>query len=176
MLKSFAAKLSDIHTHNPDAPADAVINLDRRDDTMKPDRLYSVGWHPWWGEPDMEWVERTAADPRVVMVGECGIDKLRSPLSLERQLEITRSHALLAERLAKPLLLHIVGAWNEIINLRRSLKPTQPWIIHGFRGKPQLARQLVDAGFYLSLGKRFNPSVPDVIPPERIFRETDDNF
>lgn len=175
MPKSFAAKISDIHTHNPNAPADAIINLDRYG-AMRPDRLYSVGWHPWWGEPDWEWIEQTAARPQVVMIGECGIDKLRSPLPPERQLEITERHALMAERLGKPLLLHIVGAWNEIIALRRKIKPAQPWIIHGFRGKPQLARQLVNAGFYLSLGQKFNPAVAETIDPDRIFRETDENF
>ena len=42
-------------------------------------------------------------------------------------------------------------------------------IIHGFRGKPELARQLTAAGFFLSLGARYNPA------SERfaLFRESD---
>lgn len=166
-------QVSDIHTHNPLA-TDAVINLERGAEPTRPDALYSAGWHPWWeGEPDLEWVERMAAQDRVVIIGECGVDRLRGVGLLEAQLAVTESHALLAERVDKPLLLHIVGAWSEIIALRKRLKPTQPWIIHGFRGKPQLARQLLDAGFYISLGARFNPATEAVIPSGRLLRETD---
>ena len=173
MPKNFRAKVSDIHSHDPLAPDSAVINLDRYA-AMRPDhRLYSVGWHPWWPDPDMDWVERTAADPRIVIIGECGLDRRRGALALGEQIELTRAHALLAERLEKPLLLHVVGAWSEIIALRRQIKPQQPWIIHGFRGKPQLARQLLDAGFDISLGVRFNPEAEAIIPPERLHRETD---
>lgn len=164
-------RVSDIHTHNPEA-TDAVINLEPGWE-MRPDALYSVGWHPWWPNPDMEWVEHVATDERVVMIGECGIDKLRGTGSIDEQIALTRRHAEISERLGKPLILHIVGAWNEIIALRREMKPLQPWIIHGFRGKPQLARQLLDAGFHISLGERYNPETLAIIPPDRLYRETD---
>jgi len=165
-------KVSDIHTHNPQA-RDAVINLEPGWQ-LRPDGLYSAGWHPWWALPaDMKWVERMASDPRVVIIGECGVDKRRGAGSLDEQLALTRRHAAIAEREAKPLLLHIVGAWSEIIAMRRAIAPSQPWIIHGFRGKPQLARQLLDAGFDISLGLRYNPETPAVIPPDRLYRETD---
>lgn len=141
---------------------------------MRSDALYSVGWHPWWPLPaDMAWVESTAADPRVVIIGECGIDRRRGVGTVDEQTALTRRHAELAERLAKPLLLHVVGAWSEIIALRRAMRPAQPWIIHGFRGKPELARQLLDAGFHISLGERYNPATLAVIPPDRLFRESD---
>lgn len=166
-------KVSDIHTHNLQAGSGAVINLDRYG-RMRPDHeLYSVGWHPWWPQADMEWVRQTARDSRVVVIGECGIDKKRGAAGIEEQIELTREHARLSEDLDKPLLLHIVGAWAEIIALRRQFKPTQRWIIHGFRGKPELARQLLSEGFDISLGHRFNPQTERIIPPERLFRETD---
>ena len=106
------------------------------------------------------------------MIGECGIDRQRGG-DVEAQIELTRWHADLAERLGKPLILHIVGAWSEIIALRKRMKPVQPWIIHGFRGKEALARQLVDAGFHLSLGPRSPQSLKDIIPQERTLYETD---
>lgn len=140
---------------------------------MRSDALYSVGWHPWWPACNMDWVERMASDSRVVIIGECGIDKLRGVGTVSEQISIVRLHASLSERLHKSLLLHIVGAWNEIIALRGELKPEQPWIIHGFRGKPELAVQLVRAGFSISLGKTYNPATPAVIPPDRLFHETD---
>lgn len=163
--------VSDIHTHNPRA-TDAIINLEPGME-MRPDALYSVGWHPWWSSPQMQWVEELAANPQVAIIGECGIDKLRGVGDTDAQLALTRAHAELAERVGKPLLLHIVGAWNEIMALRRRMRPAQPWIIHGFRGKPQLAAQLVRAGFHISLGPGANPLTAAAIPPDRLLHETD---
>lgn len=163
--------VSDIHTHNPQA-RDAIINLEPGM-AMRADGLYSAGWHPWWAQPRMDWVEAMAGDGRVVAIGECGIDKRRGIGTVEEQLALTRRHAELAERLGLPLILHIVGAWSEIIGLRKEMRPRQEWIIHGFRGKPELARQLVCAGFGISLGKRYNPGVPAVVPEEKLYRETD---
>ncbi len=173
MPKSYAVKVSDVHTHNPLAPADAVINLERHGQMRADHTLYSVGWHPWWPDPDMDWVRATALDPRVVIIGECGVDRRRGNGTVGEQLALTEAHARLSEELGKPLLLHIVGAWSEIIALRNRLKPTQKWIIHGFRGKPQLAAQLLQAGFDISLGKNFNPATAAIIPPDRLHRESD---
>lgn len=166
-------KVSDIHTHNRNA-TDCVINLERGASPERNDAMYSVGWHPWWGceGADLKWVEATAADRRVVMIGECGIDRLRGG-DIEEQIELTQWHAELAERLGKPLILHIVGAWSEIIGLRKRMRPVQPWVIHGFRGKPALASQLVAAGFYLSLGPKSPAKLAEVIPPDRLLHETD---
>lgn len=165
-------KVCDIHTHNPEA-TDAVINLEPGME-MRSDGLYSAGWHPWWPLPaNMNWVRRMAADGRVVMIGECGIDKLRGAGTPAEQAATLRAHAELAESLGLPLLLHIVGAWNEVMALRKEMQPKQEWIIHGFRGKPQLARQLLNAGFSISLGLRYNPDTLAVIPPDRLYRETD---
>lgn len=74
------------------------------------------------------------------------------------------------------MILHVVKAFPEIMALRKSLKPTQQWIIHGFRGKPQLAESLLRAGFDISLGEHFNPASAAIIPPSRLFAETDESL
>lgn len=140
---------------------------------MRPDALYSVGWHPWWPQPDMQWISNLADNPQIVLIGECGIDKMKGIGDINSQITLTRLHAEISERVGKPLLLHIVGAWSEIIALRKELRPVQPWIIHGFRGKPQLANQLIAAGFHISLGRKFNPQTLAAIPPSRLLRESD---
>lgn len=165
--------IDDIHTHNPLAD-NAIINLNRGGLPSRPGAVYSVGWHPWWdGTPDWPWIESTARLPQVVQIGECGIDRRKGAAPVEEQLVLTERHARLAEDTGKPLLLHIVGAWSEIIALRKRLRPAQRWIIHGFRGNATLARQLLDAGFDISLGLRYNPAAAAVIPPDRLHRETD---
>lgn len=140
---------------------------------MRPDAIYSVGWHPWWPNPDMDWVASLSENPQIVLIGECGIDKHKGVGDINSQTALTRLHAEIAERVGKPLLLHIVGAWNEIIALRKDIRATQPWIIHGFRGKPALAAQLLTAGFHISLGSKFNPETAAIIPPSRLLHESD---
>lgn len=167
--------LIDIHTHRPDAEAPAVISVELgmpRD----PDRRYSVGIHPWaTSDPlaiDLDALAAAAAAPEVVAIGETGIDKLRGgPLRL--QLEILRRHIELSESLGKPLILHAVKAFPELIALRREYRPRERWIVHGFRGKPQLARELLSHGFDLSLGERFNHATAAIVPADRLWIETD---
>lgn len=163
--------VSDIHTHNP-AADNAVINL-APGMTLRPGALYSAGIHPWWAVADFSWVERMAENPQVVMIGECGIDRLRGAHPIGQQLDMLRRHAELAERVGKPLLLHVVRGYGEIMALHKQINPSQPWIIHGFRGKPQLAKQLTDMGIHISLGNKFNADVPSVVPPGMLHRETD---
>ena len=50
-----------------------------------------------------------------------------------------------------------------------------PLIVHGFRKGPQLARQLLAAGFHLSLGEKFNPEVARIVPTSRLWFETDES-
>lgn len=165
----------DIHTHRLDAGDDSIINLPQG--APLPDSGYfSVGIHPWDSatatEADMAEIERLAGNQRIVAIGETGIDKLRGG-DIDKQLDILKRHIALSERLGKPLILHIVRAFPEIIRLRILLHPTQRWIIHGFRGKPALAQELLRHGFDLSLGEAFNPATAAVIPPDRLFHETD---
>lgn len=166
----------DIHTHDPKRYRQAIVNIDP-DMPMNPDGHYSVGLHPWdSGRPDagnrIAAIEALARDPRIIMIGECGIDTHRGA-PIPRQIELLTQQAAIAQAAGKPLLLHIVGAFNEIIHLRQQLRPSEPWIIHGFRGKPQLAQQLLRHGFDLSLGQHFNPSTAAIIPASRLYTETD---
>ncbi len=88
-------------------------------------------------------------------IGECGLDK-RSEVALEVQIDFFERQITFAEELRKPVVLHIVKAWGELLSVKRRFQSQQAWIVHGFRGKPELARQLLDAGFYLSFGEHYN--------------------
>ena len=163
-------KILDIHTHDA-SRENAIINLSK-EVTPQPGKLYSAGVHPWDTDiPDadktIDRLEIEAASPFIVAIGEAGLDRLRGA-DLRLQLKISR-------KTQKPIILHIVKAFAEIIRLHKELKPEEPWIIHGFRGKPQLARQLVDEGFYLSLGERFNSESASVIPSSRLLVESDES-
>lgn len=181
MLHGFA----DIHTHRIDSGVDAVISVGP-DEIRRPDRFYSVGVHPWYlAETGLSDGERralvaAAADSRVVAIGEAGIDLLRGP-DPEVQQEAFMEQAAIAADSGKALIIHCVRAWHILIRLRaiavadarRRGIVLPPWIVHGFRGGPALARQLLDAGFDLSFGLRYNKESFDITPTERRYRETD---
>ena len=168
--------LIDIHTHSLDADSRyAILNCT----SHIPGRNISLGIHPWditdsW-QQQFAIIERTATEPNVTAIGECGLDKLKSPTGIELQKEVFRAHALLAEKTGKPLIIHCVKAHDELIAMHREIKPQQAWIIHGFRGKPAQAEQFTRAGFHISFGELFNPDSVKAIPTERLFVESDES-
>lgn len=167
--------LIDIHTHNNTA-GNSIFNSGT---LYLADKKISVGIHPW--HINAEWKNKLATivgfaeKGNVVAIGECGIDILKSPAPVELQEEIFKAHILLAEELRKPLIIHCVKAYDELIAIHKELSPSQAWIIHGFRGKPQQTEQLIKAGFYISLGEKFNPDSARIIPADRLFIESDES-
>lgn len=175
-IKKEGMILFDIHTHNEEAAASTAILNCRH---YRSGRVISMGIHPWhieghWQE-ELHSIETAAGNSNVAAIGECGIDRLKSTASAEIQEALFRAHAQLAEKVQKPLIIHCVKAIGDIIALRKEIKPEQPWIIHGFRGKPQQAEQLAKAGFHLSLGEHFNPLAAKSIPADRLFIESDES-
>ncbi len=201
-------RLTDSHTHH--LRQNATVNIDTVD--LRQNRLcrgihplrkgytYSVGIHPWNSlracTRDLLMLRALAADPKIVAIGETGLDTLSHNTPSDRhtqpdrlltpsgqpvtptellkiQTELLKIHISLSEELQKPLILHIVKRFPEIIRLKTELRPTQPWIIHGFRGKPQLAKELLRHGFHLSYGDKFNPASVAITPTTRLHIETD---
>lgn len=168
----------DIHTHHPAPCAQAVVNASADSFSPVPQQLYSLGIHPWHTSPDLITLPADfialAASPQVVTIGECGIDTMRgAPMWV--QLKLFKAQALLAEELDKPLIVHDVKAHEIIVGMRKELHARSPWIIHGFRGKPQVAQMLLRAGCKLSFGERFNADTLREVPTDAIFAETDES-
>lgn len=169
----------DIHTHNPVPSADSVISLDYDSDI--PDKgYYSIGIHPWQTESVtslddvIDILKTKAIKNNVVAIGEAGLDRLRGA-DIDSQKEIFTAQAILAETLGKPLVIHCVKAFDVLIAIKKILKPGQLWVVHGFRGKPQTARQLLDAGIALSFGEKFNDDALRVVDDEHLYTETDES-
>lgn len=167
----------DIHSHDSLRSNCAVINIYPGEE-MLAGVYYSVGIHPWntldADENMLLQLKTMSCDNRVVAIGETGLDALKGP-SIEVQQNLFVKHIEISEQLSKPLLIHAVKTIDRIIALKREIKPCQPWIIHGFRGKPEQASQLLNHGFYLSLGQKFNPETAAMIPADRLFYETDES-
>lgn len=174
-VEELREKVDDFHTHVPRTPR-AIINT-RPGEKREPGFLYSAGIHPWNSaictENDFKALFVDANRQEVVAIGECGMG-LKRGLEFEIQQEVFVRQAEIAEKVGKPLLIHCVRAAHRILDLHKQLRPQRSqWIIHGFRGKPELARQLTRAGIYISLGERFNPKVPESVDPRFVVRESD---
>lgn len=180
----------DIHTHQMPPQADAVTAICLKEDgsdraadivAAAPDRLFSVGLHPWDAalpasaeDALFARMEELLALPNVAAIGECGIDLNRNAAPLFRQMQLFRRQTDLAEKVGKPVIVHDVRAHDVLVGMRRDLKPSQAWAIHGFRLKASVAEMMLRAGFWLSFGAEFNPDALRVVPRDRILAETDD--
>lgn len=177
-------------------PQDAVLHAERwLQDCVPAGRLphaaegalYAAGVHPWWTvqpafdlDAHLAGLETLLALPEVVHVGECGLDRAVLPADeataaqlLARQEEVFVAMVKLSERYGLPLTIHCVRAYDAILRLKKRLAPTQQWTVHGFRGRPALAVQLLDAGIDLSFGLRRNEEAYALTPSERRHDETD---
>ncbi len=177
--------LSDIHTHSDERGAKALVSHNPEEAAgyaaTHPGCLFSAGIHPWEPyESDTKEAERFAALRAALSiegaaaVGETGLDSLRGP-SLENQERRFRRHIALSEELGLPLIIHLVKAQERLLAIRKELRPTQPWILHGFRGKTQQARQLAAAGLYIAFGDRFNAEALAAVPRRQRLAETDES-
>lgn len=173
----------DVHAHTGPLRVDAVLCVDPVDSDSLPEGngLLSVGIHPWnAAKADGDTWKRLNAwldDPRVIAVGEIGLDRLRGP-EISFQKIIFERQAIMAATHHLPVVIHCVRAYDLLLNLRKNLlkefhSVSPQWIIHGFRGKPQLARQLLDAGIDLSFGTIYNPESYAITPSDRRYHETD---
>jgi TatD DNase family protein len=140
--------------------------------------LFSIGIHPWFANEFTEQLfnqmEKWVEDSKIVAIGECGLDK-NSKATFNEQVTVFEKQIQISEKIHKPLIIHCVGYFNELFELKKSLQPQQLWIIHGFRGKPQLASQVLKAGCALSFGEYFNNESVLLTPINKLFVETDES-
>ena len=167
----------DIHTHVlPQVPGSALVCIGYGPLPREEGHWFCAGLHPWdvteGFDNQLNVLEKLLANPRVAAVGECGFDTLKGPShDLQEQAFIRQIE--LSERYAKPMILHVVRDFDSVIRLRRTLKPEQPWLIHGFRGGPEQMSQLYSHGILVSFGLKHNPESLKTVPSNRLFLETD---
>lgn len=179
----------DFHTHKN--PGDRAVICIRNIFPGEPfaafagRNFYSVGLHPWHikGEQEnnesLRLVEAALELGHVIAVGEAGLDK-RCTSDFNEQQRVFKAQVFIAEEYNYPLIVHCVKAYNEILKLRREMKPLMPWVFHGYNGSQELTRELLNEGFIFSFGKdlwlkrkRAMESFKSV-PLNRLFLETDE--
>ncbi len=145
-------------------------------------QFFSIGIHPWYinvekVEEDLVIIEEKLQLQNCLAIGECGLDK-RIEIPLEIQTEVFEKQLVLAKKYKKPVILHCVSAYQEVVEIKKRLQIDVPMVIHGFSKNEQVAKSLLDNGFYLSFGKYLlrNPELASVfeqVPNHQFLLETD---
>jgi TatD DNase family protein len=177
----------DIHNHGgrPSPGHYSIENLMAHEDVlpdMTPGISYTSGIHPWHlteesFDKQIERVRSIAGDENVIAIGEAGFDRLKGP-EPELQQRAFEEQVAISEKLSKPVFIHCVKGWDDLLEVYKKMRPAQTWIIHGFRGKKELASQLLSKGMFISLWFDFvlrpeSAFLLQSLPAERFFLETD---
>ena len=176
----------DIHTHLDNQSVIKIV------DEFSEKILKTWGIHPWdlrhFDRPqgaekyhsiaeDFSTPLRSARND-VWAIGEVGLDKAHKE-TFDKQIEVFEEMIRLSENFKKPVIIHCVRAYSEIIEMRKKTKATMPWVIHGFNSSMETMKQLLKYDVYISLGEILyhneNKAVKLLknIPVDRLFLETD---
>jgi len=197
----YAADFDEVVARAREAGVDKIINIGTSladSETavrlaQKCDWMYAtVGRHPndspsaTVDNVDWEKLEQLAKSPKVVGIGECGLDYFR--LGENREEQITKQKQAFAEQIKlahdvkKPLMIHCRSAFPDLIETlifnSKFLIPDNPGIIHFFTGTVHDAKRLLDLGFCFTFGgvitfvRDYDEAIK-TIPPEKILSETD---
>ncbi len=142
----------------------------------------SVGLHPNEAEEfNVAAYEELARDPKVVAIGECGLDYYRS--DGKDQIPKFKSQIELATQLNKALVIHCRNAHDDMLKILAEYRASLagPVVMHFFTGPAQLASQYLDLGCYLSFPgpitytTEYDDSVR-LCPLDKLLAETDSPF
>lgn len=174
----------DIHTHQVKSEVSIrILNIFAQDLPFLNDKsYYSAGLHPWHiglvnPEECLESIELATSQRNMLTVGECGLDRSIS-IDFAMQEFYFRKQIKIAQKHSKPLIIHCVRAFPELMKIKKETKSDTPWIIHGFHGNQQTALQLMKHNFYFSVGKKLisdqrKKDILKLLPADRLFMETD---
>lgn len=172
----------DLHTHvETHADRSDIVEIISSPIPLK-GTVYSLERHPWnvtdvLTEADQDELKIGLTDPNCLGFGEIGLDKLKG-VSFQEQVEILRSILHVAASEQRVVILHCVKAFDEIIQLKKEFPSIPNWAIHGFNKNPELAKQLIHQGFYVSINPQKSAHSDELlktIPLDRLFLETDNS-
>ena len=147
----------------------------------------SVGVHPLdlepGAEPALDWLLGELAHPKVVAIGETGLDYHYEPESAALQQASFRLHLEAARITGKPVIVHTREARADTLTLLREAALPQAGVLHCFTEDWEMAKAALDIGFYISLSGivtfRNAEALRDVarqVPADRLLVETDSPY
>lgn len=175
------------HTHFNDKDNDVLSlkNIHQKEKQLLAEgKFCSIGLHPWFltkdnYQEDLAWLEENLKRKEVLVLGECGLDRLQGE-NLVFQQKAFEEQIALANQYQKPVIIHCVRAFSELIESVKRVRPEVAMIIHGFNKKESIFKMLEAEGFYFSFGasilNEHSPSYKIIqeIDERKFFLETDD--
>ncbi|MGE7925257.1 TatD family hydrolase [Viridibacillus arvi] len=148
--------------------------------------LYAaIGWHPVDAidctEEDLQWIEELAAHPKVVAIGETGLDYYWDKSPKEIQQELLRKQIRLAQKLDLPIVIHNRDATEDCVRiLKEEHAEITGGVMHCYSGSVEIAKECINMNFMISLGgpvtfknAKKPKEVATEIPLEYLMIETD---
>ncbi|OES44051.1 TatD family hydrolase [Domibacillus iocasae] len=148
--------------------------------------LYAaVGWHPVdaidMKDKDLEWIEELAAHPKVVALGEMGLDYHWDKSPKDVQKDVFRRQIRLAKKVKLPIVIHNREATQDIVDILKEESAGEVGgIMHCFSGSAETALECVKMNFYISLGgpvtfknAKKPKEVAEAVPLDKLLIETD---
>lgn len=150
------------------------------------DRVWgTAGIHPHEAESAppraMDQVARLSEHPRIVAIGECGLDFHYDFSPRDVQQRVFRGQLELARELDMPVVVHSRDCDREMIEVLDEFGPDVRGVLHCFTGGFELLKTGLDAGWYVSLTAiatfaSFDPEIVRAIPSDRLMIETDSPY
>lgn len=148
----------------------------------------AVGIHPQdaaeYSEEAMNTLRKMAGNSKVVAIGEIGLDYYYDLSPKQVQKACLAAHIQLAKEIKLPLIFHDRDAHEDILDIIRAEKAYDTGgVFHCFTGSVEMAREVLDMGFYIALGgavtfknARRPVEVAKYVPDDRLLIETDSPY
>ena len=145
----------------------------------------AVGVHPeevdTYSDETEKFIEECLKHPKIVAVGEIGLDYYWDKSKINRQKEIFERQILIAQKVNKPILVHDREAHLDTFEILKKTNAAKSGVVmHCFSGSPEFATECVKAGFYIALGgvvtfknAKKAKEVAQTVPLDRLLLETD---
>ncbi|SFG37366.1 TatD DNase family protein [Halobacillus alkaliphilus] len=122
------------------------------------EKIYAaVGWHPVdaidFSDKELDWIEELSSHPKVVAIGEMGLDYHWDKSPAEVQKEVFRKQIRLAKKVKMPIIIHNREATDDIVELLKEEDASEVGgIMHCYSGPVETAQECIDMNFMISLG------------------------
>ena len=166
----------DFHHHDFNKK-NGIYNLKLNE--IPPANYFSAGIHPQdisdRFEEDFLWLKTVVKSENCVAIGECGLDGLVE-IDENLQHEIFQKQIELANEIRKPIIIHCVKRFSQLIHFKKKSKV--PMIVHGFNKRKTIGDEMLKNDFCLSFGKSalYNVNLQDFLEEiaiDQLFLETD---
>ncbi len=192
--EQFAEDREEVISRAKENGVETIINIGFNKETIlstlelieQYDFIYgAVGWHPndahTMSQEDLEWIEELTRHPKIVAIGEIGLDYYWDYAPKDIQQEVFRKQIRLAKKVNLPIIIHNRDAHQDVLSILEEEGANEiGGIMHSFSGSTEMALQCIDMGFYISFSGPITfknakkpKEVAAKIPLDRILVETD---